>query len=78
MCLSDVLFYGVLCLSSIVIILMGKVDLVALLCLPSWCFVTVDVMWLFLALPWVGLQCVSMVFPHNTYLVFLVYCKSCA
>ena len=71
--LFNVLFYRVLCLSSIAIILMGKVDLVALLCLPSWFFVTVDVLWLFLAVPWIGLQCVIMVFPHHTHLLFLVY-----
>ena len=39
---------------------------------------TVVVLWLFIAVPWVGLQCVIMVFPHDTYLLFLVYCKACA
>ena len=28
----------------------------------------VSVRWLFLAVPWVGLQCVIMVFPNHTYL----------
>ena len=28
-------------------------------------------MWLDLAVPWVGLQCVVVVFPDQTYLLFL-------
>ena len=27
-----------------------------------------NVLWLFLTVPWVGLQCVSVVFPDHTYL----------
>ena len=41
--------------SSISIILMGKMELVALLNLSSWCLVKVE--WLFLAVPW-GLSAV--------------------
>ena len=37
---------------------MGKKELVALFLLSSWCFVTVGVLWLFLTVPWIGLQCV--------------------
>ena len=55
--------------SSFAIILMGKRELVALLKLSSWCLV-IDV-WLFLAVPWVCLQFVIVVFPDHTHLLFL-------
>ena len=35
----------------------------------SWCLVTLIVLWLFLALPLVGLQCVIVVLPHHTHLL---------
>ena len=47
--------------SSIAIILMGKRELVALLSLSSWHLVIV--VWLFVAVSWVCLQFVIMVFP---------------
>ena len=53
--------------SSIVIILMGKRELVALLNLSSWCLVMVDR--LFLAVPWGCLQFVIVVFPDHTHLL---------
>ena len=69
------LFVGVLCLvlvcyavlsvlfSSLAIILMGKRELVVLLCLPDVC-----VLWLFLTVPWGGLHwCVIVVFPNHTH-----------
>ena len=43
---------------------MGKRELVALLGLSSWCLVIV--VWLFLAVPWVCLQFVIVVFPDHT------------
>ena len=49
---------------------MGKNELVALLGLSSWCFVVVE--WLFLAMPWVGLQFVIVVFPNHTHLLFFI------
>ena len=55
--------------SSFAIILMGKRELVALLSLSSWCLVIV--VWLFLAVPWVCLQSVIVVFPDHTHLLFL-------
>ena len=55
--------------SSFAIILMGKGKLVALLSLSSWCLVMV--VWLFLAVPWVSLQFVIVVFPDHTHLLFL-------
>ena len=54
--------------SSVAIILIGKRELVALLCLSSWCLVMV--VWLFLAVPWVCLRFVIVVFRDQTYLLF--------
>ena len=55
--------------STFAIILMGKRGLVSLLSLSSWCLVMV--VWLFLAVPWVCLQFVIVVFPDHTHLLFL-------
>ena len=55
--------------SSFAIILMGKIELVALLCLSSWCLMIV--VWLFLTMPRVCLQFVIMVFPDHIHLLFL-------
>ena len=55
--------------SGFAIILMGKRELVALLSFSSWCLVIV--VWLFLAVPWACLQCVIVVFPDHTHLLFL-------
>ena len=75
------LFVGVLCLylfcnvllcghSSLAIILKRKRKLVALLLLYCRCIVTINVLWLFLTVPWVGLQCVIVVFPDHTHFLF--------
>ena len=72
------LFVGVLCLSlfcyallcvhsSFAIILKRKRKLVSLLSLSYCCIVTLNVMWLFLVVPWVGLQYVIVVFPDHTH-----------
>ena len=55
--------------SSFAIILMGKRELIALLCLSSWCLVIV--VWLFLTIPPVCLRFVIVVFPDHTHLLFL-------
>ena len=55
--------------SSFAIILMGKRELVALLSLSSWSLVIVVL--LFLAVPWVCLEFVIVVFPDHTHLLFL-------
>ena len=52
-------------LSSFAIILMGKRGLVALLSLCSCCLVMVE--WLFLAVPWVCLRFVIVIFPDHTH-----------
>ena len=51
--------------SSFAIILMGKRKLVALLGLSFWCLLMV--VWLLLAVPWVCLLFVIVVFPDNTH-----------
>ena len=63
--------YAFLCVhSSFAIILKRKRKLVALLLLSYSCIVTVNVLWLFLKVPWVGLQCVICVFSDHTHLLF--------
>ena len=62
--------------SSSAIILFGKREMVALLSLSSWCFVIV--VRLFLALPWVFLQFVIVVFPDHTHLLCLLTALFCA
>ena len=78
-----VLFFSTLCPLSFSIILMVKRErererereseserereLVAILWLSSWCLVAVSGLWLFLMVPWVGLQCVIVVVPDHTH-----------
>ena len=54
--------------SRFVIILMGKRELIALFGLSSWCLVIVAR--LLLAVPWVCLQFVIVVFPDHTHFLF--------
>ena len=56
---------------SFAIIMMGKRELIALLSVPFCCLVIV--VWLFLAVPWVCLQFVIVVFPDHTHLLFWSY-----
>ena len=71
------LFVGVVCLSlfcwallcvrsDFAIILKRKRKLVALLLLSCGCVVTINVLWLFLTVPRVGLQYVIVAFPDHT------------
>ena len=57
--------------SSFEIILERKRKLVAFLLLSYRCIVTVNVLWIFLAVLWVGLQYVTVVFPNHTHLLFV-------
>ena len=57
--------------SSFAVILMGKRELVALLGLSSWCLVIV--VRLFLAVPWVCLRFVIVVFPDHTHYFYTMY-----
>ena len=76
------LFVGVLCSSlfccallyalfSFAIILKRKREQVALPLLSFGCLVTANVLWLFLTVPWVGLQFVIVVFPGHTHFLVL-------
>ena len=55
--------------SSIAIILKRKRKLVTLLVLSCIFIVTVIVLWFFFTVPWVGLQCVVVVFPDHTHIL---------
>ena len=70
LCLSW-FWYALLCvLFSFAIILKRKRELGALLLFSYGCLVYV--LWLFLTVPWVGLQCVIVVFPDYNRLLFLL------
>ena len=56
-------------LSNLAIILKRKRELVALLLLSYKRLFTVNVLRLFFTVPWVGLQCVIVVFPDHTHLL---------
>ena len=63
--------FALLCVhSSFAIILKRKRKLVALLLLSYRCIVTINVLWLFLTVPRVGLQYVIVVFPDYNHLLF--------
>ena len=63
--------YALLCVhSSFAIILKRKRKLVVLLLLYYRCSVTINVLWFGLTVPWVGLQCVIVVFSDHTNLLF--------
>ena len=75
------LLVGVLCLPvfccallcvhpSFEIILKRKKKLVALLLLSYRCIVSINVLWFFLTVPWVGLQYVIVIFPDHAHLLF--------
>ena len=53
--------------SSFAVIFNRKRKLVALLLLSFRFTVTINVLWLFLTVPYVGLQCVIMVFPDRAH-----------
>ena len=58
-------------LSSFAIILTRQRELVALLLLSFRCRLTKYVLWIFLTVPSVGLQCVVVVLPNHTDLIFV-------
>ena len=66
-CLS-LFWYALLCVHfSFAIILKRKRERIALLLLSYGCLATVNVLWLFLKVLWVGLRCVILVFPDHTH-----------
>ena len=72
-CVFFYLFCIICAHSYFAIILKRKRKLVALLLLPYRYFVTVNVLWLFLAVPWVGLQFVIVVFPDHILLLLMIF-----
>ena len=64
------LWYALLCVLLVFAIILRKREPVALLFMFFWCLVAVNVMWLVLMVPWVGLQCVIVVCPALTHLFF--------
>ena len=68
-CNCSIFSCALLCVhSSFAIISMEKRELLALLCLSSWCLVIV--MWLFPTMPRDCLQFMNVVFPDHTHLLF--------
>ena len=55
------------------IIFTRKRALVTLLLLSFGYHVTVNVLWLYLTVPWAGLQCLIVVFPYHTHLLLGLY-----
>ena len=75
LCLS-LFWYALLCaLFSFAIILKRKRGLVALFLLFYGCLAAVNAPWLFLTVPWVGLQCVIVVLSCHTHLLFEIVSK---
>ena len=69
LCNCSLFCCALLCVhSSFVVISMEKRELVALLCLSSWCLMVV--VWLFLAMPWDCLQFVIVVYPVHTHYLY--------
>ena len=72
--------YALFCVYSIfAIFLMRKRKLDVLQLLSYRCIATINILWLFLAVPWVGLQCAIVAFPDHTHLIFelmfVFYCR---
>ena len=65
-----VLVFVAKCPSSFAILLRRMRELVALLLLSFIGLLTVNVLWLFLIVLWVGLQFVIVLFPDHTLLLF--------
>ena len=59
--------------SSFAIILTRKRQLFVLLLLSFGCLFTINILWLFLTVPWAGLQYVIMVITDHIHLLFVFY-----
>ena len=69
MCLCFVMRY--FAFSNFAVILKRKREQIALFLLSYGCLVAVNVLWLFLAVPLIGLRSVIVVFPDHTQLLFI-------
>ena len=67
LCLSLFCCVLLFVLSKFAIILKRKRKLVGLRLMSYGCLVTVNVLGLFLAVPWAGMRCVIVVFPDHTH-----------
>ena len=76
LCLSLICYALLYVNSSFAIIFKRKRKLVALLLLSYRCLVTVKALWLFPTVLWVGLQCVIVVFPDHTHLLFFLVTRT--
>ena len=65
--------YALFCVHNNFAIILRKRELVAFLQLSFVCFVTLNVLYLFLRVPWVGLQCVIVVFSIHTYFLITYF-----
>ena len=65
------LFVGVLCLYLFCYALLCVHSSFAIILKRKRKLVTINVLWFFLTVPWVGLQCVIVVFPDHTHLPFV-------
>ena len=74
-CVYSMFYCVVFCvLSSFAIILTRQRELVDLLCLSSWCLVTVIALWLLPMVPWVCMQwCMIVLFPDHTHLHLVLF-----
>ena len=70
-----VLYLSLFCYALLCVHSSFAIRLVVLLLLSYRCIVTITVLWLYLAVPWVGLQCVIVVFPDHIHFFFIY--KSC-
>ena len=70
LCLSLFCYALLFVRSSFAIISKRKRKLVALVLLSYRCIVTINVLWLFLPVPWVGLQYVILAIPDHTHLLY--------
>ena len=68
LCLS-LFCYALLCVHSSFAIILKKRKLVALLLLSYRHIVSINVLWLFFMVPWVGLQYVIVIFAYHTHLL---------
>ena len=71
MCLSLFCYALLYVHSSFAIVLKRKRKLVTLITLSYRCIVTINVLWLFLTVPCVGLQYMNVVFPDHIHLLFI-------
>ena len=71
LCWSLFIYVLLYVLSSFAIILKRKRELVALFSLSFGCLFTVNALWRYLMVPWVGLHCVIVVFPDLAHLLLV-------